>query len=719
MIDLSNITRLLDSKRLKEALAELEFLSSTIQDWQLQSDIEELRRAYSYMLQYLKQGVEDPNQKELYQSLVQKAYKLRDRLETLHAIKTDNSLYFETARKKSKHPGRSFDEILQQLELQANQFSTEPSSKSKLAIEEHDKALIELFEKAWVLTNLNDADAEELYKFLESIEIADNDLALLVSAVTMSALRIFDIHKLAFLYEAYDHEYTVTSQRALVGIALILLRHDQRIYQDSQAYAIIEKLTSLPDFIDRLHTVQMQLLLSRETEKIDKKMREELLPHMQKAVEQEKQKLDFSDIESFEMNNPEWSDNFNEKLSKHAKEISELQMIGADIYMGSFAQLKHYPFFQTMAHWFYQFDYNQVELNMFQKKRGKGITLFDLLFKSPAFCNSDKYSFYFSLAGLSAEQEALITNQLNMQQDELLEEQSDLLANLINREVGYEEVSRQYIHDLYRFFKLWRNRNEEVDIFKGALHLWECNSLKEAFKNRDELKEVADYFFRNNYPKEAAAVYELIIPYNPTEAELWQKVGYAYQKQKEFAKAIKNYQQADLVQPDSLWVFKNIAQCHHKLKEFKEALHYYQKAEQIEPNNLAIALHIGHCLVELKQYEEALPYFFKVEYYEKNPINAQRAIGWCSFVLGRYEEAVKQFGKVINSAKSTAQDWLNAGHSYYANKQISEAIACYQKAQEKAGGKEAFIAIFMADQSILLEHNFSQEAIYLIIDMVD
>lgn len=719
MIDLTNITQLLHRHRLKEAIEELAFLSTTLQDWQLRSDIEELQTAYSYMLQYMKQGVEDPNRKDLYQKLTQKAYKLKDRLQLTYDIQTNPSSYFETIRRKQKHPGRSFSELLLLIEMRNKPLTNYSPEGKKAAAEQHEKALVELFEKAWSLTTWKESEAEEISEFITSTEIADSDLALLVSAVTMSSLRTFDLHKLNFLYEALDHEYILTSQRALVGIALVILQHDQRINQDPQARAMIKQLVATPHFMSKLHQVQMELLLSRETEKVDKKMREEILPNVQKAAKERKSKLNFDDTEEFDENNPEWSDLLkNSQMEKQVREISELQMSGVDIYMSSFAQLKHYPFFQTMAHWFYQFDRNQAEETQLSRNKEGKLSFFDLLLNLPVFCNSDKYSFYFTLIELSGTHQEALSMGLNQQHETLQEEERELLNKFANREPTPEEVIKQYIHDLYRFFKLWRNRTEEIDIFNNSFHLWECNSLKEYFTNPTELKEIADYLLKKGYYKEAATLYDQILQTCFTEAEIWQKAGYAYQKQKEFTKAIENYLQADLIQPDSLWVDKNLAQCYQRSGNMEKALSYYRKVEELEPANLSATLHIGHCLVELKQYEEALPYFFKVEYYQKNAINAQRAIGWCSFVLGKYEEATKQYEKVLLTEKATTQDWLNAGHAYYSSKKGDEAIACYKKAQATSKDREQFIATFLADQPILESHGFSQETIYLLLDLV-
>ena len=54
-----DIIRLLDNKRLKEALDKLEALVAKAENWEMGSEVERLKTTYGYMLQYASQGVKD------------------------------------------------------------------------------------------------------------------------------------------------------------------------------------------------------------------------------------------------------------------------------------------------------------------------------------------------------------------------------------------------------------------------------------------------------------------------------------------------------------------------------------------------------------------------------------------------------------------------------------------------------------------------------------
>lgn len=52
--------------------------------------------------------------------------------------------------------------------------------------------------------------------------------------------------------------------------------------------------------------------------------------------------------------NPDWADAIEKSgLGDKLREMNELQLEGADVYMSTFSQLKSYPFFREISNWFY------------------------------------------------------------------------------------------------------------------------------------------------------------------------------------------------------------------------------------------------------------------------------------------------------------------------------------------------------------------------------
>lgn len=726
---IEDIYRLLDTGRLKEALTQLQGISATTSHWELRNQIENVLTAYGYMLQYAGMGMDDPNRNSFYQQTLRTSYELTDATHIALLTLKNNGKYFDCIRTFALQPSKAYKTLQLQLETYTEDLSTVPlffhdEQRRQTELEKlnknHETTLSELFEKTWATPFWTEAEAHEANELLTSVLIPINDLAVMVGATTLGLLRVFDVRKIDFLINAYHHDDLQISQRAIVGMTITLYKHEKRIQLYPELLSRLSLLSEDDSFRKNLYTIQMQLLITRETTKIDKKMREEIIPEMMKNAKQlNDPKFRFEESEDSEDRNPEWEEWMDKSgMSDKIREMGEWQMAGADVYMSSFAQLKNYPFFHQISHWFYPFDLNLPILEPLQKDYNQSaFSPLKLITNSDYFCNSDKYSFCLAMLSMPKQMKDLSIQQME-QQIAMNEENKSRLEALMKKNTDAKSISRQYIQDLYRFFKLWRNRQEEEDIFQWKFNLWENDLLKDALLQDTITKELADYLLQKEYLEEAYTLYEKLMNNPHAVAEVYQKAGFIRQKQKQYAEAIRHYLHADLLTPDNLWTNKHLAQCYRLNNELTLALDYYRKVEAVQPDNLNIALQIGQCLARLENYTEALAYFYKVEYLENNPDNARRAIAWCSFVCGKQEEALKYYRLLLTQETPKAQDWMNAGHVYFAMRQIPQAIEHYQKAQSFEKNHSAFIEKFHNDMNTLQTLGLTKENIQIMLDLL-
>ena len=726
---IENIYRLLDAGRLKEALIQLQGISMQTNQWELRNRIESTLMAYGYMLQYAEQGMDDPNRKTFYKQTLRTAYELTDATNIALLAQKTSAMYYDRIRTLQLQPTKSYSELQMQLESYTEDLSTSPllfhdEKRLKAEMEKldkmHESAINELFDKTWATPYWTENDAREANEFLQSMLVNVNDLAIMVSAITLSLLHIFDVKKLHFLLDAYQHESLQVNQRALVGTLITLQKHEERISLYPEIVSRLSLLCEKDTFQKNLHTIQMQLLITRETAKIDKKMREEIIPEMMKNAKQlNNPKFRFDESEDSEDRNPEWDEWMDKSgMTDKIKEMGEWQMAGADVYMSSFAQLKHYPFFHQISHWFYPFDLNLPMLSSLKKDFDKSpYSPLKQIAHSFYFCNSDKFSFCLAIMEMPKAMKEIALQQIE-DQTHMNEEHRDKLEILMNQKIEAKDISRQYIQDLYRFFKLWKRHQEEEDIFRWKFNLWEHPLLKEALSAEEVTKDLADYLLQKEYLDESFSLYKKLMDNHTLVAETYQKSGYILQKQKRYADAIQHYEHADLLQPDNVWTNKHLAQCYKLSGKIDKALEFYRKVESVQPDNLNVALQIGQCLAHMEKYTDALAYFYKVEYLEKNPSNARRAIAWCSFVSGKYEEAKKYYTLLLQEVSPKAHDWMNMGHVCFVTRQISQAIKHYRKAQSYEESHTAFIEKFNKDKQALLTLGLTQEDLNIMLDLL-
>ena len=73
-----HIVSLLEQKRLKEAQVQLEAFLWNCNDWTLRNRLEQAKVSYQYMLQYMRQGVNDPERQKLYRQLLAETLELAE-----------------------------------------------------------------------------------------------------------------------------------------------------------------------------------------------------------------------------------------------------------------------------------------------------------------------------------------------------------------------------------------------------------------------------------------------------------------------------------------------------------------------------------------------------------------------------------------------------------------------------------------------------------------
>ena len=720
------IINLLDKRSFREALQAIELLIFDTQDWELRSSFEEIYTSYQYMLQYMRQGSIDPDRDKLYNKLLSTAYQIADKARILKLTPSSTEFYFDRIRYYKLIPLRSLPELQLELETYTEDIAVEHlltnDANQEMKLDSirrrHEQAYSELFYRTWLSDKWTETDEEEARNFLTSLLVQINDLSLFISAITLSLMEYFDIRKFMLLFDAYQHSSNEVNQRALVGIALIVFMYDERLSIYPEVAARINLLNEDTNFSNEMNRIQIQLLRSRETKKIDKKMREEIIPEMMRNVNISR-KLDIDDNDeenASDDQNPDWEDwmersGMNDKL----KEMSELQMEGADVYMSTFAQLKTYPFFHDMANWFYPFDAQHSSVvRAFSTTANKRNILLDSILQSGFFCNSDKYSFCLTITQIPPNQREMMTQQFEAQNEALSE------AKHYEKMLAYsqrtETISNQYIQDLYRFFKIYPRRHEFRDLFEESLNLQYCKTLKDTFNNVEHMFTLAGYFFAKDYLLEALMLYQDIIKETEGNAEIYQKIGYCFQKNKNYSKAIEAYLQADLLKPDNVWTNRHLAISYRQSGQYDKALEYYKKVEAAQSENLTVILQIGLCLAELKQYDEALAYFFKLEYLDNESIKSQRAIAWCSFVTRKFEQAMKYYSKILEK-KPQMQDYLNAGHVAWITGNINTAVQRYAIALTLSD-KTVFINQFDKDKEILLKLGINKNDFQLMIDLI-
>lgn len=723
-----HIQTLIEEKRLKEALVQLESFLWQCPEWTLRTRLEQLQTSYNFMLQYMRQGMEDPERWSLHQKLLADTWEIADHARLLMLDNVSSHYYHEIRRTPLSDTLKSCDlqttlHILESFNDDLAVSGLLSDENMNEVLKRHEDTLKFMFLHTWTNDSWTAQEEETAQSMLVSEQLPVNDLCMFTSAVTLSLMECFDLRKIMWLLDTYRHPNVQINQRALVGAVIIFHIYRKRLNLYTELIKRVDLMDEVPPFKEDVSRIYRQLLLCQETEKIDKKMREEIIPEMLKNVSNMKNmRFGFEENDEENDKNPDWANAFEQSgLGDKLREMNELQLEGADVYMSTFAALKSYPFFREVPNWFYPFDKQQPNVYKMLRQNGenKKSSLLDMILQTGFFSNSDKYSLFFTIQQLPQSQQDMMLSQLSEQQMEELGDKSNAesLKKFTERP---GTVSNQYLHDLYRFFKLNMRRQEFRDIFKEKLDLHHVPALDHVLYWGEILLPIAEFYLKKERWEEATELYEemeAIGAFKNYGEECYQKMGYAFQKRKKYTEAIDAYLKADTLKPDNIWNNRHLATCYRLNRNYHTALTYYKKVEEAASEDKNAIFHIGSCLAEIGQYEEALNYFFKLDFIENNSIKAWRGIGWCSFVIRKNEQAMKYYEKIIEH-KPLAIDFMNAGHVAWVMGDIQKAVNMYSKAITASGSRDRFLDMFQKDEEPLLKQGIREEDIPLMLDLL-
>jgi tetratricopeptide (TPR) repeat protein len=725
-----NICRLLSERKLKPAFDLLEKMISANGLGELRNQLTELEQNYRYMLKYTVEGISDPERQKVYHHILFATFELADLCADHLKMKYSTSLEYQKKRGFARFFFGNIHEYFRELEsfhlenelrslIEASSFD----KKNELEEERHFQKLINLFYHYWFKNKLSEEEISVFKLFIQNPHIPVYEKSLLVTSITLSQLLFFDEQKIMLLFEGYESNQEEVNQRALTGLLLTLYHYDSRLSLFPAITARFTLLNEKPYSRQHIEKVILQLIGSKETEKIQRKLQDEILPEMMKLSPNLRNKFSIEAMLGDALNedkNPEWRDIFKDSpgFMNKMEELSELQMKGADIFMTSFANLKSFPFFSELSNWFIPFYSNHPQLmnSSTMQDQQENSKLFDLLMRTPVLCNSDKYSFSFSMQTIPAEYKKMMFDTLSAEFDQLIEAENE--DDPLSHNKKSEAISGQYIRDLYRFYKLHPQREGFENIFSWQFDFHKKKVFRSLMRDDHQLfRDIAEFYFAKDYYGDAADLYKLLLV-DFEEAELLQKLAFCFEKLNDYESALSYYLKADLFDQNKIWNLKKIALCYRHKKNADLALSFYLQAIALDPENLSIHISIGHCRMELKQFDEALKSFFKVEYLSPGNKKIWRPIGWCSLLVGKKQQSEQYFRKLVEDSPNKF-DLMNMGHVQWCLGNRKTALDFYKQSITNADMSETeFMEAFQEDLEHLLNQGVDPEDVPIMLDQL-
>lgn len=721
---------LISEKKIKQSLDILDDMISGSSSGDMRDEYDNLEMTYRNMLTYTIEGIEDPKRNKIYLKLIQSILVLSDRAR--QDILSHNSGWHtywvkQQAEKEMKLSGKTIvetvDDLMFKNELDewlklSNEINPDPDSEIS---RKHKRLIKNIFNHLWLTDYYGEAENSLVNIILKSGKFRWYEASIFTTAITLSSFRTWQSEKLIHLINIYKAGQLQVMERALSGLILNLHYYNNRILLYPEITDKITEMSLETRFKEHCRIIVFQIIRSRETENLSRKLQDEILPQVAKLKPMIEEKLDLDNIlskDKMEEKNPDWSEMFSdsEEIFKTMEELTKLQMEGADVYMSAFANMKHFDFFKDFQNWFVPFypDHETVDEIYRDEILGPGTNeLAEALYKTPFICNSDKYSLLLNLKYLPSAQKSMMLKVFRMELEGLQQ-----LGEEDNSTDPYKEFRTtitQYLQDIYRFFKLSPYKKEFEDLFIGKLDIYNSEFFRLTCNASEAEAGLADYFFSKNFFSDALQLFLKQLNEKPSDVQLYEKIGYCYQESGEYEDALKFYKRADLIERKA-WTMKKIGLCLRRLCKNEEALGYYLQAYELEPENIHTVIMIAHCNLDLRNYDEALKYYFRVEYNEPGNLKILRPIAFCYFAQGRFEESEKYYER-LSAGKLNAHDLINKGHLALCKGKKKEAVDLYKQSLRTGElKKDQFMAIFAEDRPLLVSLGVNPDDLPILLD---
>lgn len=574
---------------------------------------------------------------------------------------TSNNNYLLSLRNKVRASGRdwSWGEIRKRLEsfvsnialLQLQNDNEAAQQRLEVIYEEQKKYRQQMF--LYVLTELrfSGGDIQELEDLLLTPTVDNIDQRMIISALTINGLMVFDPLKLRLLVNVYTKSEDIpVKQYALVGWALTLPRYPY--YCDSQTTQIVRDLVDNDATVrEELAQLQIQLAYCQSADRDSRNFQETIMPDIMKASN-----MRFTD-KGLEMQEDDPMDDIlgrsttekkMEEVESRMRSYMDKRSQGMDLFFQGFKHMKRYPFFSDISNWLVPFYYEHPDIAPALHQMG-GNGILHLMLDAP-MCDNDKYSFVFAFLSI-----------MNKVPKDIIEQ----MQQTAPPENAYRDwmsdpaiLRRNYLQSLYRFFQLFPYSESFVSPFCDTEEVempyldppsWLIVANKTLMETRfdNNIIDLLKYFLRK---KDFGAVQFILDEYNDCDDSF----DLCYVRTLFYAESLPDFEDEFLhnieyclkVKPDSITLRKLYAKWLYSCEKFQEAKTFFGQLMEEKDGNRNYMFSYALCCHKLGDYDEAKKVLFRLAYEHPDDREVGILLASTLFLDGKTEDAFKRVDKM-------------------------------------------------------------------------
>lgn len=661
-------------------------------------EFEDISNSYQMMSDYMLRGYQDNQRDSLYHQLARRLYRVLSNASLQARIKFDSSLApLLSGRTNNVQPDTdslraSLESFVSDVALLTLEPQSTVEAKSKGLYEQRFAVVSKAFIDIVVSGQWSNEYASDIAALILSPTIDAMDALTLCASVMMAALLSPDPAKVMMLLKIYQKANDEKlKQRALIGWVFALDKGDYRLFPEISN--TINQLLDNDDFREELVQLQMQIVYCLTAEQDTQTIERDVIPNIMKNQNLEMTRFGIREKEENPMDEILHGDNSDKKIEEieqSMRKITDMQKRGADIYFGGFSKMKRFGFFFTLSNWFTPFYIQHPGLEQIPKEIRKAQFMSSLLSSMP-FCDSDKYSFVLAMSTVYAQ---------------LPDNIKEMLGNNVAMEVpGAEGIintpafyRRQYLQDLYRFFRINDSRRAFRDPFTNKDNKLFLDNPIYAGSMHDGAISVVTFLLKRRLFVEAKVMLNAYFDENSLEDNLL--AGRIALREGQYAKAEVLFTKAYSMENGKEKALKGYALASFRCAHYAQASKLYRQLSVLYPDKELYPMNEAIALINDDRADEAVKILYELYYKDQNKSDIKRVLAWAMLCTKQLEKSAKLYQELLSLEKPEAADYLNAGYCAWFNGKGEEAARLFQQAQSMFSDK-TLVDKFREDASLL------------------
>lgn len=637
-------------------------------------EVESISDSYRLMSDYMLRGYQDNQRANLYRQLQRRLYRVLADLRLHVRLKYDPSLAtFSSPADTSTIDTDSLRGTLEAFVSDMAILTLEPTeqatAESKQLYERRQAVIAKTFNRILLSGQWSNEHTNDFANLILSPTIDIIDALTLCAAVMMASLLEPDPAKVSMLLKVYQEATDEKlKQRALIGWALAIDNGDFRLFPETKNE--VDQLMSRKGLRDELAELQMQVILCMAADEDSETIQKDVMPNIIKNQNIEITRLGIREKEENTMDeilHGDDSDRKIEEMEESMRKMIDMQKRGADIYFGGFSKMKRFGFFYTLSNWFTPYYINHPGLEHLSPEI-KRTQFMESLLKNMPFCDSDKYSFSLAMSSIYTQLpdsiKEMIGNGATMQ--------APGADEVINTPAFFR---RQFLQDLYRFFRINDSRSAFANPFEAKdHHLFLDRNIYHSTMHDEALRIIGFLLKRKKFAEAKAMLNCYYREDSPTDLLLAGRIAL---KEGSYNRAEAIYAKAYAIESDSTAALKGYAIASLHCAHYAKAAELYQQLSALYPDKEQYTLNEAIALINNNEAREGVRILYELYYKRQDDLDVKRVLAWGLLCMKEPEKAEKLYDSILK-ADHVAADHLNAGYCAWVLGKGEEAAQLFK-----------------------------------------